>query len=144
MPHKPVNNWLHSVNQKKIFSTLGSDALDKYDISNLVKLLMYGLQVEYSTKMFKSRMYNGKRMSLAEGCIQNRTFGYRNKRDEGGKNMTYIYEPEAKTPLYTRTKQSFPTNGSVAILKAKPVNGSFSSALITIFFVSSSTSVASI
>ena len=56
---------------------------------------MYGLQVEYSTKMFKSRMYNGKRMSLAEGCIQNRTFGYRNRREEGGKNMTYIYEPEA-------------------------------------------------
>lgn len=94
--HKKLKIGLYSVNQKKIFSTLGSDALDKYDISNLVKLLMYGLQVEYSTKMFKSRMYNGKRMSLAEGCIQNRTFGYRNRRDEGGKNMTYIYEPEAK------------------------------------------------
>ncbi len=94
--HKKLKIGLYSVNQKKIFSTLGSDALDKYDISNLVKLLMYGLQVEYSTKMFKSRMYNGKRMSLAEGCIQNRTFGYRNKREISGKNMTYIYEPEAK------------------------------------------------
>ncbi len=94
--HKKLKIGLYSVNQKKIFSSLGSDALDKYDISNLVKLLMYGLQVEYSTKMFKSRMYNGKRMSLAEGCIQNRTFGYRNKRDIGGKNMTYIYEPEAQ------------------------------------------------
>lgn len=94
--HKKLKIGLYSVNQKKIFSTLGSDALDKYDISNLVKLLMYGLQVEYSTKMFKSRMYNGKRMSLAEGCIQNRTFGYRNKRDVSGKNMTYIYEPEAR------------------------------------------------
>lgn len=94
--HKKLKIGLYSVNQKKIFSTLGSDALDKYDISNLVKLLMYGLQVEYSTKMFKSRMYNGKRMSLAEGCIQNRTFGYKNKRDINGKNMTYIYEPEAQ------------------------------------------------
>lgn len=69
--HKKLKIGLYSVNQKKTFSTLGSDALDKYDISNLVKLLMYGLQVEYSTKMFKNRMYNGKRMSLAEGCIQN-------------------------------------------------------------------------
>lgn len=93
--HKKLKIGLYSVNQKKIFSNLGSDALDRYDISNLVKLLMYGLQVEYSTKMFKSRMYNGKRVSLAEGCIQNRTFGYRNKRNSKGKNFTYIYEPEA-------------------------------------------------
>lgn len=93
--HKKLKMGLYSVNQKKIFSTLGNDALDRYDISNLVKLLMYGLQVEYSTKMFKSRMYNGKRMSLAEGCIQNRTFGYKNKREPSGKNKTFIYEPEA-------------------------------------------------
>lgn len=93
--HKKLKIGLYSVNQKKIFSTLGSDALDKYDISNLVKLLMYGLQVEYSTKMFKSRMYNGKRISLAQGCIQNRTFGYRNRIINDNKRITYIYEPEA-------------------------------------------------
>ncbi len=39
-----------------------------------------------------------------------------------------MYEPDSKTPEYTRKKVSFPTYGSVAILKASALNGSSSDA----------------
>ena len=50
------------------------------------------------------------------------------------------YEPDFRVQEYTRTKVILPTNGSVAILKARAPSGSFGSCLKVIFCSSSSTS----
>ena len=48
-------------------------------------------------------------------------------------------EPDSNVPEYTLKKHNLPTNGSVAILKAKAANGSLSSVFLSTSFPSKST-----
>ena len=88
---------IYSVNQQG-FQAANKEysSLDRYDINDLVKMMIYGLQVEYSAKMFLKRMYLGRRQALLNGCIPNPTYGYENYKLKNGTHRTIIKENEAK------------------------------------------------
>lgn len=88
---------IYSVNQQG-FQTIDKkpSSLDRYDINDLVKMMIYGLQVEYSAKMFLKRMYLGRRQALLNGCIANPTYGYENYELKDGSHRTVIKQSESK------------------------------------------------
>ena len=88
---------IYSVNQQGFqASNKLPSSLDKYDINDLVKMMIYGLQVEYSAKMFLKRMYLGRRQALYNGCIPNPTYGYENYTINDGTHRTIIKHSESK------------------------------------------------